>query len=331
MQELNLDEKRVLSEVLNTSDPWRVAGEVRIPFPRFVNAVKALEKKKLIKTARGKITLTAKGKKLVREFRLVPRSAARRRIARARNRFIALARKRPTSISLYDQGYMTPESVFTRVEIISSLGDADGKRIAILGDDDLLSIALCLATQPLEVTVFEIDQRLVDYILDLADRNSLPINAYCHDLRNPLPSRFKGKFDVFVSDPSETIDGLKMFLGRGLFLLKPEAGKAGYFGLTAIEASYSKWAKTELWLLKNYSIAITHILPSTAYYYNWPDLLTQTAGFDLLCLKKEPKLNWFNSSLIRLETLDGFKPKDMGRITGPIFYDDESCGILREE
>jgi predicted methyltransferase len=119
-----------------------------------------------------------------------------------------------------------------------------------------------------------------------------------------------------------------MFLGRGLGLLKPEEGRAGYFGLTAIEASTRKWNHVQRWLLNRYSVAITHILPENAYYRNWPDLIDQTAVFSLECLKAHPKKDWFNSSLFRVETLPDFTPKRNSRITGPIFNDNEACGTI---
>jgi len=206
----------------------------------------------------------------------------------------------------------------------------NGRSIAILGDDDLLSVGLCLAASPENVTVFEIDSRVVDFIVEIAAELSLPIRTRCHDLREPLPSDLRGRFHTFVTDPSETIDGLRMFLGRGLGLLKAEEGLAGYFGLTSIEASARKWNRLQRWLVTRYSVAITHILPENSYYNNWPDLLDQTAVFAASCLKAGPKREWFNSSLFRLETLSDFRPGQIGRVKGPIFDDEETCGRIGE-
>jgi predicted methyltransferase len=213
---------------------------------------------------------------------------------------------------------------------MTDMGDVDNMSIAILGDDDLMSIALCLAAHPALVTVLEIDSRVVDFIIEIAAELGLPIETRCHDLRQPLPPGLKGRFHTFVTDPSETMDGLRMFLGRGLGLLKPQEGRAGYFGLTSIEASARKWNRLQRWLLTRYSLAITHILPENSYYHNWPDLLDQTAVFSAECLRAKPKREWFNSSLFRLETLPGFKPRRIGKIKTPIFNDDEACGDIGE-
>ncbi|MEO0250808.1 MAG: bis-aminopropyl spermidine synthase family protein, partial [candidate division WOR-3 bacterium] len=45
-----------------------------------------------------------------------------------------------------------------------SHGDLDGKSIALIGDDDLLSIALALAGLPSNITVLDIDERLGEFI-----------------------------------------------------------------------------------------------------------------------------------------------------------------------
>jgi predicted methyltransferase len=328
MSNLRFDETRVLRHALNTTDIWRIAGSVRLEFPRFLRALKSLEKKGLVATGKGTVRLTRRGRTEARSCKLRSRREVAGRIRKARKIFADLARRRPGSRGAYNQGYMTPDSVFNRVGLIAEMGDVDARAVAILGDDDLLSIALCLAAGPEKVTVFEIDAGIVDFIRRTAARLDLPIEAECRDLREPLPAKLGGRFDTFITDPSETIEGLKMFLGRGLELLKPKEGRAGYFGLTSIEASAGKWHGIQRWMLTRYPLAITHILPENAFYRNWPDLPAQTRVFSLKCLESPPKRTWFNSSLVRLETLSDFKPRRIGRVTGAIFNDEEACGSI---
>ncbi len=324
-------EAKVLRELLDSRNPWEVAGRVRLAFPQYVTTLKRLERKGYVKSAPGRVSLTRGGLALARKLRLRSRSEINRTLKTARKTFSQLSRSRPGSVSAFDQGFMTTESVFNRLELMAKMGDLDGKRIAILGDDDLLSLAICLASNPEHITVFEIDKRLVEFILDVARKHNFPIDSQCFDLREPLPKKLMGKYDTFASDPSETLAGLKMFIGRGLFLLKPGEGRAAYFGLTSIEASTTKWARFERWLLNRYELVITHILPENAYYHNWPDLISQVECFDFDCLNAMPESLWFNSSLMRLETLKDFVPKPMGRITKPIFNDEEACGIIGQE
>ena len=330
MSNLRFDEKRVLRHALNTSGLWQIAGRVRLDFPRFLKTLKRLEKKGLVTAGKGAVRLTGPGRAEARSSGLRSRREVAGRLRKAREMFTHLAGRRPASTGVYNQGYMTVESVFNRIGLIGEMDDVDAKAVAVLGDDDLLSIALCLAGRPERVTVFEIDARIVEFIEETAARLNLPIQTECHDLRKPLPRRLWGTFDTFVADPSETIDGLRMFLGRGLGLLKAEEGRAGYFGLTSIEASAGKWHRLQRWMLTHYALTITHILPRNAYYHNWPDLLSQTRVFSLKCLEAPPKRRWFNSSLVRVETLPDFRPKRVGEIRGPIFNDDEACGDTGE-
>ena len=304
---------------------------VRLAFPRFLRAARRLERKGLVRTGPGKIELTAKGRRDVQQLGLRSDRQIAAAVNQARKRFASIVRRRPSSVTAYDQGYMTTDSVFRRAELMMKLGDVELKRIAILGDDDLLSVAICLCSNPEAVTVFEIDGRVVDFIGRIARAGGLPITTECLDLREPLPARLRGRFHTFVSDPSETINGLKMFLGRGLFLLRSGEGRSGYFGLTTIEASIAKWNRIQRWLLNRHPLAITHILPGNAIYHNWPDILQQTSCFSLDFIANRPGKEWFNSALVRLETTRGFKPMDMGMVRGPLFNDDEACGVIGDK
>ncbi len=329
MPGISRNEKNVLAEILNSSDPWRVAGHARVDFPHFIKTLKTLVRKGLISVTGTEVLLTTRGMKLVGNLRLLPAEEITGRVEAASKKFAQVSRTRPRTATPYDQGYMTMNSVFRRVSLVARMGDAHGKRIAVLGDDDLLSIAIALTTEPEHVTVLEIDERLVAFINGAAADLGLPITADKWDLRDPIPARYKGRFDTLVTDPAETMPGLKMFLSRGLYTLRAGEGRAGYFGLTTIEASYKKWSEFQLWLLKTYPLAITHVLPGYAYYDSWAGLARQTAGYGLEPFRTMPHATWFNSALVRLETLAGFSPKQTGKTRGPVFEDDESCGTKK--
>jgi len=331
LRRVTTSEARVIRSFLDTQDPWVAAGSARIPFPRFVETLRNLKSDGFLKDHKGKIRLTGRGLSLAERLRLRSSKQIMDSARSAKRLFKTLVASRPKSVGDYDQGYMTTDSLFERLTFMALLGDLDGKRICVLGDDDLASLAMCLMASPEQITVFEIDKRLVDFINQRARKNRFPIRCYHWDLRFPIPARFNSKFDTFLTDPSETIDGLKMFVGRGLAVLKPKEGCAGYFGLTMIEASAAKWAKFEKWLLNKYKIAITDVLPNKAYYENWGDLIQQTACYGEPGFMRKPRNHWFNSALIRIETIDGFKPKPIGKIKGAIFNDDEACGLIGKE
>jgi predicted methyltransferase len=64
MNNLRFDEKRVLMRALNTTDLWRIAGRVRLDFPRFPRTLKRLEKKGLVTTGKGTVRVVPRERPL---------------------------------------------------------------------------------------------------------------------------------------------------------------------------------------------------------------------------------------------------------------------------
>lgn len=84
-------------------------------------------------------------------------------------------------------------------------------KIALLGDDDLLS--LYLDRDPLfEATVFEADPDLCAFI----QKQTQNVNIQNVDL---CSAGLEGDFDTFFTDPPYTVHGLNIFLKRGLELI----------------------------------------------------------------------------------------------------------------
>ncbi len=155
-----------------------------------------------------------------------------------------VTKSRPEAVEVFDQGFISPEGVIRRVAYIYERGDLLDSEIFIMGDDDLLSIALALTKLPKRVQVVEIDERLVSFINEVAEKENLPLKANIFDAQYALPDEFKGKFDVFITDPVETLPGFTLFVSRATSSLKG-IGSAGYLGLTTIEASREKWFEIE--------------------------------------------------------------------------------------
>jgi len=62
------------------------------------------------------------------------------------------------------------------------------------------------------------------------------ISAELYDVQNPFGEELRRSFDVFITDPVETIDGITLFLSRCVEGLRGE-DSTGYFGLTHLESS----------------------------------------------------------------------------------------------
>ena len=146
-------------------------------------------------------------------------------------------------------------------------GDVADQRILLLGDDDLLSIALALTGLPREIVVVEIDPRLCEFHPHMwrATRH-LNVHVIQHDAREKLPADLRAHFDTFVTDPSETIQGFCSLSKKGWRCSHRAAARAGYFGVTLIEASMLKWNVWERHLLQNHALVFTHISEPFSLY-----------------------------------------------------------------
>ncbi|GAA0232624.1 bis-aminopropyl spermidine synthase family protein [Metaclostridioides mangenotii] len=113
-----------------------------------------------------------------------------------------------------------------------------GKRILCLGDDDLVSISLGYLLKKLfndnihhntKITVMDIDKRIINYISNIVVQESLPINCEYVDFSEPLDNDFKNQFDCFFTDPPYTIEGMNIFISRGIEALMDDSGLNIYF------------------------------------------------------------------------------------------------------
>jgi N4-bis(aminopropyl)spermidine synthase len=146
------------------------------------------------------------------------------------SRFAEIADARPDADFSLDQSHATAETAIRRAIYLYENDAIEGRSVICLGDDDLTSIAIGLVSEHLKVrpkrlTVLDVDDRLVEFI---GDTGGVPVEAIQHDLRQPIPDGFSGKFDVFFTDPPYTIPGLKLFAERGVRALAPQVGKMGF-------------------------------------------------------------------------------------------------------
>ena len=93
-------------------------------------------------------------------------------------------------------------------------------RVLLVGDDDFIS--LLLATLGLQVSVIDIDPyvlRMLRY-LSLKYRLDDKIELYYQDIRNPFA--LSKKYAAVHMDPGYSLDGLLLFISRGLYHLMPD-------------------------------------------------------------------------------------------------------------
>ena len=285
----------------------------------FFNILTSLKKDGLLKMENGKISLTEKGRDRAAKERLKHVGRLRcekcegtgfeisKFVSEILEKYKEIAARRPEAIEMYDQGFISLEGVIRRVEFIYERGDLNG-RVFVVGDDDLLSIASALTEMPEKVAVVDIDERLIKFINEVAEEYSLNVEAFVYDVQQAFPDDLRRKFDVFVTDPVETIPGLKLFLSRGVSTLKG-VGCSGYFGITTLEASRKKWYEIQR-MIHEMGFVITDIIRKFNVY---PEYEKNFFRFqDKLPIVKQLTVridyNWYKSSLLRIEAVKEPKP-----------------------
>lgn len=192
--------------------------------------------------------------------------------------------------------------MIARAALMHYYGDLDRKSIVLIGDDDLLSVALALTGLPSRIVVLDVDARIGEFIKSVNMEHNFSIEFKRYNVADPLPAEFHRKFDVFSSEPLETMSGLKAFLCRGVACLK--ANGVGYFGLTLHEASLKKWLAVQR-LLVRMNCVITDIIQGFSVYpmdYGTVDYeeFIYNLGFTV---RENPGINWYKSALFRFEVL----------------------------
>lgn len=140
---------------------------------------------------------------------------------------------RPSADVQIDQSKCTPETSLRRAILCLKQHALIGKKILCVGDDDMVSVSIGLLLQRLfpdgghtvtHVDVLDIDPRFLSYIEKIANERKLPIVCHRLDLREPLPENLHTQYDCFFTDPPYTLQGMSLFVSRGIQALKREKG-----------------------------------------------------------------------------------------------------------
>ena len=319
--------------------PWELISLVDADLNEFIVSLKSLVDDGLAEIRDGKIALTPAG--------LKERDKLKLKIYNVRcekcdgrgfvsepfgilNEFKRIVKDRPRPTLHYDQGHIKEEDLMRRIAFIYERGDLENGNIVVVGDDDLISIGMALTGLPKRVEVLEIDERIINFINEKAKKYGFDIHAQKFDIRNNLSEKLHGKFDVFITDPVETIEGITLFLSRAATALKG-VGSAGYFGLTHLEASLKKWHEIERRLL-SMNFVITDILRDFNVYPMHENLEISVEKFPIyskissLTGYTNADTDFYRSSLIRIEAIDKIKPliSENVELKDEIYVDDES-------
>jgi len=228
-------------------------------------------------------------------------------------RFSQLTADRPPPDFAYNQGIIDSRDLALKAAVMDRRGDLEGRSVLLLGDDDLFSIYLACLELSCRVTVLEIDTRLIGYINEKTENHGLAITARQYDVNASLPNDLRGACDVFVTEPPEGLKGMLLFLRRAVESLG--MGGSGYFGLTTLESSLSKWLAIQRFLVKR-KMVTTDLLRDFSLYPESGDPVDDYTVFpisrQLPVHPGPPDRDYFRSSLIRVENTEQCTMEDSG-------------------
>ncbi|MEL6544594.1 MAG: bis-aminopropyl spermidine synthase family protein [Myxococcota bacterium] len=112
-----------------------------------------------------------------------------------------------------------PETALRRALSVGDAQEVGKKRVLCLGDDDLVSLPLAALGH--DVTVYDIDDYLLEFLQLAADDTEYSLGIQEVDLRDPLRKTRREYFDVILTDPMSNRDCFELFLSRAFSMLKP--------------------------------------------------------------------------------------------------------------
>jgi predicted methyltransferase len=147
--------------------------------------------------------------------------AVPKQLARVACELRTLAELAPAARVEIDQCHCTVETKIRRVLAMYEAGALGGRRVLLLGDDDLTAVAIKLVVERLGrpaalrgLAVVDIDPAVADFVAGALDGSRFAVDVRVHDLREPLPPGLAGAADTVFTDPPYTNAGAELFLSR---------------------------------------------------------------------------------------------------------------------
>jgi predicted methyltransferase len=160
----------------------------------------------------------------------------------------AVFNERPQVDVTVDQSKCTVETSIKRAVLCMQYHSLIGKEILCVGDDDLVSISLGFLIKKLfnnggigntHIHIVDIDKRFLEYIEKVAQKENLPVECHYADLKQPLVESLQNKFDCFFTDPPYTIEGMSLFMSRGISSLKKKIGQSVFLSFSNKAPNFS--------------------------------------------------------------------------------------------
>jgi predicted methyltransferase len=205
------------------------------------------------------------------------------------------------------QCHVTPETLQKRINFIGAHEEVSNTKILCIGDDDFTSIALGLSFKVKEIVVLDMDERILSQINRLANDWNIPITTICYDIRNIYsnlyPETLKSSFDIAITDPPPTQDGISLFLALGFYCLNE---KGRFYAAIPYDISYS-WTPGLLYNVENLFLTngfmFSHIEPN---FHDYEKVYNKT--FPLSSMIRAQRTISKQLNISQLEGPDAFYP-----------------------
>lgn len=207
----------------------------------------------------------------------------------------------------FDQAPLLPEAAVRKAFYITQLGDLNGKDVVTVGDDDLLSLIFAMTGEPHRVVALDIDTQVLNVIAEHAERLRLPVETFEHNLCYDIPDELMGIFDTFVTEPPDTVDGIRLFVSRGVQLLRKETGRVGYCGVSTTACPPAGIVELNRSFVEM-GLQISVWLPK---FNEYPPVRTELKHIEVPDFYDPfypPDKVWYISDLVRLKTTKSPKP-----------------------
>jgi predicted methyltransferase/DNA-directed RNA polymerase subunit RPC12/RpoP len=223
----------------------RISRAVELPVPIVAAVCAELRKRGVISRSRP-VQLTEEGRKLFQYLdhqatTVCPTCDGREFVAPAELETVdqnlsKIARLAPRARFEIDQSHCTVETKIRRVLFMHETGALVGRRVLLLGDDDLMSITIDHLAEHFgmvntisELVVVDVDDEILAFCRSQLREARFPVTLVNHDLRNPLPADLTARFDTVFTDPPYTPEGAELFLSRAAAALAPSSGGNVFF------------------------------------------------------------------------------------------------------
>ncbi len=209
---------------------------------------------------------------------------------------------KPNATFYFDQRPVTLNTTLRRVAYLMSNGDIKGKKIIMLGDDDLTSVALALLKLDCEVFALDADERLIKYINKISKEYNLNLKGMVYNALDKTNNELMNKFDVLMTDPTPEKIPFTLFMNRAIELTKGE----GSIIYTSIYSSAMKKTLDLQKIITDMNLYITDIIPKFTEYQSIMELYSPS---DIELFKKygvhfDNESICFTESLFRMEVTE---------------------------